>query len=69
MEGCNGVFSRGMMTRNTIPAEDCVFRLDYRDKFRRAFPMTFNNVGLSEDGFVFDGIESCIDMMRKVGRN
>jgi hypothetical protein len=55
MEGCNGVFSRGMMTRNTIPAEDCVFRLDYRDGYRQAFPMTFNNVGLNEDGFVFDG--------------
>jgi hypothetical protein len=27
--------------------------LDYRDKFKQAYPMTFENVGLSEDGFEF----------------
>jgi hypothetical protein len=43
------------MPRSVLPVEDCVFRLDYRDGFRQAFPMTFENVGLSEDGFVFDG--------------
>jgi hypothetical protein len=65
------------MTRNTILAEDCVFRLDYRDKFRRAFPMTFNKVGLSDDEFrIYDRAPTptqakkiSFDMMRKVGRN
>jgi hypothetical protein len=48
------------MPRSVLPAEDCVFRLDYRDGYRQAFPMTFNKVGLSDDGFEFDGESSYI---------
>jgi hypothetical protein len=49
------------MPRSVLPSEDCVFRLDHRYGFNQAFPMTFNNVGLSDDGFEFDGEGSYID--------
>jgi hypothetical protein len=39
------------MPRSVLPSEDCVFRLDSQYGFNQAFPMTFNNVGLSDDGF------------------
>lgn len=43
------------MPRTTLPSEDCVFRLDSRNRYRSEFPVTFNNVGLTSDGYEFDG--------------
>jgi hypothetical protein len=48
------------MPRSVLPSEDCVFRLDSQYGFNQAFPMTFNNVGLSDDGFEFNGESSFI---------
>jgi hypothetical protein len=48
------------MPRSVLPSEDCVFRLDHRYGFNQAYPMTFNNVGLSEDGFEFNDESSII---------
>jgi hypothetical protein len=47
------------MPRLTLPSEDCVFRLDSEYGFNQAFPMTFNDVGLSDDGFnIIEGVSS-----------
>jgi hypothetical protein len=46
------------MSRTVLPAENCVFRLDHKYGFNQQFPMTFNDVGLSEDGFEFNGSSS-----------
>jgi len=48
------------MPRTVLPVENCVFRLDSKYGFNQQFPMTFNDVELSEDGFEFDGINSWI---------
>lgn len=39
------------MSRVTLPAEDCVFRLDSDFGYRQQFPMTFDGVRLSDGGF------------------
>jgi hypothetical protein len=39
------------MPRTTIPSESCTFRLDSNYGFCQQFPMTFNGVGLSDNGF------------------
>jgi len=48
------------MPRSVLPSGDCVFRLDSEYGFNQAFPMTFNDVGLSDDGFEFDGESSYV---------
>jgi hypothetical protein len=54
------------MTRSVLPAEDCVFRLDSAFGYRQQFPMTFNDVGLSKDGFKFNGSSSHIKANKDV---
>lgn len=49
------------MPRSTLPSEDCVFRLNSGNGYRSEFPVTYNDVGLSSDGFEFDGSNSVID--------
>lgn len=46
------------MSRSVLPSENCVFRLDSDYKFNQAFPMTFADVDLSDDGFEFNGSNS-----------
>ena len=48
------------MPRLTLPSESCCFRLDSDYGYRQQFPMTFNDVGLSDDGFEFNGESSYI---------
>jgi hypothetical protein len=47
---------------NVLPSEDCVFRLDSRDGYKQPFDVTFVDVGLTDDEFVFDGVTSRIDI-------
>jgi hypothetical protein len=56
------------MPRSTLPAENCIFRLDSRLGFRQQFPMTFNDVGLSEDGFEFNGENGYIKCSHKLNK-
>lgn len=45
---------------NVLPYEDCVFRLDYKDKWNQQFGVTYEDVGLTDEGFYGGSVTSYI---------